>query len=66
VDSLNSVALENFPGPVQLFHSASVSAAPANCRLKPEPEPALILAEPSCRRSSCHFSRLPLSRLMAR
>ena len=39
----------------------SVAAAPANCRLEPEPEPATMLAEPSRRLLSCHFSRLPLS-----
>jgi len=41
----------------------SVAAAPANCRLEPEPELAPIRAEPSRIWSSRHFSRLPLSRL---
>ncbi len=43
----------------------SVAAAPANCRLEPELEPAPIRAEPSRIWSSRHFSRLPLSRLTA-
>jgi len=43
----------------------SVAVAPANCWLKPEPEPAPIQAEPSRIWSSHHFSWLPLSQLTA-
>src|SRR5260221_13197094 len=50
---------------LQLGVETSVAAAPANFRLKPEPEPAPIRAEPSRIWSSRHFSRLPLTQLTA-
>ena len=39
----------------QVGQEGSVAAAPANCWLKPEPEPAPIRAEPSRIWSSRHF-----------